>query len=33
MDFIVLTEVSSTKSEIVMEATEGALHENDIDIM
>ena len=33
MDSIVLTEVSSTKSEIVMEAIEGASCENDIDIM
>ena len=33
MDFIALTEVSSTKSEIVMEAIGRTLRENDIDIM
>ena len=33
MNFIALTEVSSTKSEIAMEAIEHTLHENDIDIM
>ena len=33
MDFIVLTEVSSTTSKIVMEAIEHTLHVNDIDIM